>query len=226
MRSGSIAFAGAAGLAAALLTTLPANAALLTLVVLDNGILIGSATSSTGHLVFSSASDPEFSTIDVTVTGVPLLPVPDLGTISTDVSTSAGFTGTHVLTILAKQEGIGSIAINPGTVSFTANGLIGAPGPTTESFLLNGTAVASHTFPAAAGPDSASAPTPGGLLSSETEAVHATFTAGLQDQEATVEFKSTTVIPEPSTWAMMMLGFAAIAFATYRKARRGAAFAT
>jgi hypothetical protein len=224
MRSGSITFAGAAGLAAALLTSLPANAGLLTLVVLDNGALVGSDNSSTGQLTFTT-SDSNFSDINVTVTGVPLLPVPDLGTVSTDISTSAGFTGTHVLTILAKQSELGSIAINPGTVTFTANGLIGAPGPTTESFLLNGTSVASHVFPAAAGSANASAPTPGGLLSSETEAIAATFTADSQDQEATVEFRS-TVIPEPSTWAMMMLGFAAIAFAAYRKARRGAAFAT
>ena len=215
MRSGSIAFAGAAGLAAALLTTLPANAALLTLLVTDNGVLVGSASSSTGHLVFSSSADPEFSTIDITVSGVPLLPAPDLGTVSTDVSTSSGFTGTHIITILAKQSGLGPIAINPGKVSFTANGLIGAPGPTTESFALNGTTVASHTFPASFGSDSASAATPGGLLSSETEGVAATFTAALQDQEATIEYAATgTVVPEPSTWAMMMLGgFAFLGFA-------------
>ena len=151
MRSGSIAFAGGAGLAAALLTTLPANAALLTLLVTDNGVLVGSASSSTGHLVFSSSADPEFSTIDITVSGVPLLPAPDLGTVSSDVSTSSGFTGTHILGIFVKQSGFGSFQVNPGTVTFTANGLIGAPGPTTESFLMNGASVASVTFPAAAG---------------------------------------------------------------------------
>ena len=142
MRSGSITFAGAAGLAAALLTSLPANAGLLTLVVLDNGALVGSDNSSTGQLTFTT-SDSNFSDINVTVTGVPLLPVPDLGTVSTDVSTSSGFTGTHILGIFVKQSGIGSFEVNPGTVTFTANGLVGAPGPTTESFLLNGTMVAS-----------------------------------------------------------------------------------
>ena len=224
MRSGSIPFAGAVGLAAALLTTLPANAALLTLLVTDNGALVGSASSSTGHLVFSTTTDPAFSTIEITVTGVPLLPAPALGTVSSDVSTSSGFTGTHILGIFVKQSGIGSFEVNPGTVTFTANGLVGAPGPTTESFLLNGTMVASKTFPAAAGSASAFAPTPAGLLSSESEGIAATFTKGFQDQEATVEFAA-TVVPEPSTWAMIMLGFAGLCFAGYRRAHGGAAFA-
>ncbi len=30
-----------------------------------------------------------------------------------------------------------------------------------------------------------------------------------------------TVVPEPSTWAMMMLGFAGLGFTGYRKARSG-----
>jgi hypothetical protein len=32
-------------------------------------------------------------------------------------------------------------------------------------------------------------------------------------------------VPEPSTWAMMALGFAGLAFAGYRRSRKGAAFA-
>jgi hypothetical protein len=31
-------------------------------------------------------------------------------------------------------------------------------------------------------------------------------------------------VPEPSTWAMMLLGFAGLGFAGHRKARNGAAF--
>jgi hypothetical protein len=32
----------------------------------------------------------------------------------------------------------------------------------------------------------------------------------------------TPAVPEPSTWAMMLLGFAGLGFAGYRTARRGA----
>jgi hypothetical protein len=73
---------------------------------------------------------------------------------------------------------------------------------------LNGTTVASHTFPASFGSDSASAATPGGLLSSETEGVAATFTAALQDQEATIEYVPPSLVrgiaalgrPDTSWW--------------------------
>jgi hypothetical protein len=39
-----------------------------------------------------------------------------------------------------------------------------------------------------------------------------------------VEVVSTSV-PEPSTWAMMLLGFAGLGFAGYRKGKGAAAFA-
>ena len=34
-----------------------------------------------------------------------------------------------------------------------------------------------------------------------------------------------SVVPEPATWGMMLLGFAGLAFADYRGSRKGAAFA-
>ncbi len=36
---------------------------------------------------------------------------------------------------------------------------------------------------------------------------------------------NSTAIPEPATWAMLMLGFAGLGFAGYRGSRNGAAFA-
>ena len=41
---------------------------------------------------------------------------------------------------------------------------------------------------------------------------------------AALDFASPAV-PEPSTWAMMALGFAGLAFAGHRRSRKGAAFA-
>ena len=35
----------------------------------------------------------------------------------------------------------------------------------------------------------------------------------------------TATVPEPSTWAMMLLGFAGLGFAGYRKSRKAAALA-
>ena len=45
---------------------------------------------------------------------------------------------------------------------------------------------------------------------------------GTPTSPITDEFSvSATVVPEPSTWAMMLLGFAGLAFAGYRRARAG-----
>ena len=46
----------------------------------------------------------------------------------------------------------------------------------------------------------------------------------MNDGFVTISLEST--VPEPSTWAMMLLGFAGVGFAGYRRARRSrAAFA-
>ena len=51
------------------------------------------------------------------------------------------------------------------------------------------------------------------------------FTAGpAGDSEGL--FGALTVVPEPSTWAMMLIGFAGLAFAGYRRTRKIAAPAT
>jgi len=46
------------------------------------------------------------------------------------------------------------------------------------------------------------------------------FTAG-PDGESHGLFGALTVVPEPSTWAMMLLGFAGLGFLGYRRARKG-----
>ncbi len=40
------------------------------------------------------------------------------------------------------------------------------------------------------------------------------------------EYTNTSAIPEPSVWALMLLGFAGLGFAGYRATRKGLAFAT
>ena len=102
--------------------------------------------------------------------------------------------------------------------TFTVNGLINDPGPTTESTFADGALLASHTFPVALldgsfGPVSAAT---GAFTSDETQfAIN--FTAGSQSFGGSAEL--TTEVPEPSTWAMMLLGFAGLGLVGYRKAK-------
>jgi hypothetical protein len=45
------------------------------------------------------------------------------------------------------------------------------------------------------------------------------------DDSFTLDVVAAAVAPEPSTWAMMLLGFAGLGFAGFRVSRKGAAFA-
>ena len=65
------------------------------------------------------------------------------------------------------------------------------------------------------------------LLTIDTNAVR--FTTGtlavIDSQTSDLNGFAPSAVPEPSTWAMMMLGFAGLGFAGYRKSRKSAAFA-
>ena len=39
-------------------------------------------------------------------------------------------------------------------------------------------------------------------------------------RQSVVVFDATTAVPEPATWAMMLLGFAGLGFVSYRKTRK------
>ena len=51
------------------------------------------------------------------------------------------------------------------------------------------------------------------------------FTYALVDPPLAATPLSAAIVPEPSTWAMMLIGFAGLAFAEYRRSRKRAAFA-
>jgi len=51
------------------------------------------------------------------------------------------------------------------------------------------------------------------------------FAQGNPDQELSAVSTIPGAVPEPSTWAMLLLGFAGIGFMAYRRSHKGAAFA-
>jgi hypothetical protein len=192
---------------------LPASAT-LQIEVFDNGTLIDDITGITTGAATITTNDANFANITISAQGSPILPKADLSSVTLDVTTGSGFSGTHTLTVDTLQS---SITGTGNTLStFTVDGLVNDPGPTTESTFADGALLASHTFPVALldgsfGPVSAAT---GAFTSDETQfAIN--FTAASQSFGGSAQL--TTGVPEPSTWAMMLVGFAGLGFAAYRQ---------
>jgi hypothetical protein len=196
----------AAAAAAALASAGPAHAT-LTLTLTDNGVpqTLLETTPSPGNLIGTLTGDPNFSDVTIDITGVPAVPAPDLGTVTLSVTGATG--AGHTLDITATQTGLAVPAGFAGLTTDTYNGLVGAPGPVTETMLVNGAVLNTETFPPTAGALDA-AFTDAGLpaIASNAELFDAAFTAADQDLEATMEFSG---VPEPATlglFAIMLLG--------------------
>jgi hypothetical protein len=218
------------GCAVALAAAPVAHSAVLNISVFDNGTLVGSAPPSTfGISTFSDNGtlDPNFASIVVRANGPLILPNADLSSVTLDISAAAGFVGTHVLTIDVFQTGVSSPAGSNTESTFTVNNLIGAPGPTTESDFFNGTSstlgTLLHTASFPAGTTNATVgpllDTIGPALTADAQQYMITFSAPVESANDTIQTISRAAIPEPSTWAMMLLGFAGLGFVSYRKAK-------
>ena len=194
----------------------PANAT-LQIEVFDNGALIADITGITTGAASLTTNDANFANITINAQGSPILPKADLSSVTLDATTSSGFSGTHTLTVDTLQS---SITGTGNTLStFTVDGLVNDPGPTTESTFADGALLASHTFPVALldgsfGPVSAAT---GAFTSDETQfAIN--FTAASQSFGGSAQL--TTGVPEPKTWAMLIAGFGLMALLGVRRSRR------
>lgn len=203
--------------------TIP-SAAALDIEVFDGATLVDTVTSVSGSAVLST-TDANFSEIGVVATGVPLLPNADLSTVTLNVKSASG--GTHVLTVDVFQTGVSAAAGTTVLSTFTTNDLVGDPGPTVEGTFFNGTATTlgtplqTHTFPVGDLVDSAGpfANTLGTALFADAHQYMITFTAAGQSSNDTIQL-TTGVIPEPSTWVMLVSGFGLMALVGLRRRRR------
>lgn len=225
----------ASGACAAALAAAPvAHSAVLNIEVLDNGTLVGSAVSTFGIATFQDAGilDPNFSSILVRADGPPLFPGADLSTVTLNISASAGFVGTHTLTIDVFQTGVSALAGSTTNTSFTVNNLIGVPGPTTESTYFNGTSSTLGTllqtaaFPAGTSTESIGPlmNTLGMALTADAQQYVIKFATPVESANDTIQL-TTVAVPEPSTWAMLVLGFAGIGLAGLTRRRKGLRYA-
>ena len=205
--------------ACALLAAAAPASATLQIEVFDNGAFVAEVTGiTTGAVTLTAdAADPNFSNITINVQGSPILPKADLSSVTLDATTSSNFSGTHTLTVDTLPR---SITGTGNTLStFTVNGLVNDPGPTTERTFADGALLASHTFPVALldgsfGPVSAAT---GAFTSDETQFV-INFTAASQSFGGSAQL--TTGVPEPKTWAMLIAGFGLMALLGVRRSRR------
>src|SRR3954470_6335411 len=127
----------------------PAAHATLNCSVLVDGATIGSCLpSNNGALSLpSTVTSPLFSSISLNGSAFPALPNEDLSTVSLDVTSGTGFTGTHTLELRIFNTGFPTLGPETLTSTFTVNNLIGGPfGPTTLNAYINGTASTLGTF--------------------------------------------------------------------------------
>jgi PEP-CTERM motif len=204
---------GAAFLAA--IGSTPAGAT-LQIEVFDNGTLIDNVTGITTGAASLTANDANFANITINAQGSPILPNADLSSVTLDATAGVGFTGSHELTIDVSQSAITGRGNTLST--FTVNGLVNDPGPTTESTFADGGLLASHTFPVALldgsfGPVS----TATGAFTSDEIQFAVDFTAARQSFGGSAQL--TTNVPEPSTWAMLLLGFGLLAWVGHSRTR-------
>jgi PEP-CTERM motif len=118
-----------------------------------------------------------------------------------------------------------SVAIAPTSEGLTINSF-NLPYPL--SYAADGTGeLFIGTFPTSFGCDNepasfcviitnAGGPIPGGLVAFETTVTNGLWSTG----NVTVTASAIEVVPEPSTWAMMLLGFMGLGYAGYRRAKR------
>lgn len=201
---------------AAALIALPASASTLDIEIFDNGTLIDSVSSVSGAATLTS-SDAIFSNITVAAQGSPILPRADLSSVTLDATAAATFTGSHTLTVDIFQTGVTG---GGGTRStFTVNGLVNDPGPTTESSFAGGVLQATHTFPVglldgSAGPFNGIAP----AFTTDELQYTVDFTAKAQSFGGSAQL--VTNIPEPATWASIVIGFVGLGLLGWRRSPR------
>jgi len=195
---------------------------LLTVSVLDDGVAVALACSggTTGNINCLGGST-HYSSIIVSAQGVPLLPDPDLSSLTINATATSG--GTHTITVDVFQTGINTPPPSTILSTFTINHLVGAPfGPSTLSDYINGTAttlgtpLASQSFVSGDITDTVLKSNPVGVaIIADAMQYVVTTTAAAQSMTDTIQMVK--AVPEPASLGLLGVGLLGLGFAASRK---------
>ena len=192
----------------------------------DGAGITTEATSTTGTASLAGFTFGDF-VLNASATGSPIAQEP---TFLTNSLNATATTGVHTLNVFVTQTGLSSpTGINTFLSTFTANEFVGTgiSSVLEQTFIstsdasFGGTLLASQTFTAAGGNTAIFAPTPS-LSPLYSETVEYTITTNGTGVGLVNNTVNISAVPEPATWAMMILGFAGVGFMAYRRKDRAA----
>ena len=210
---------------AAFLVTLAsgADASVVTIGVSSDG---GSqvTTSGTNSAVFTGSAGV-FNINTISATAAPALPIDLLDSTSLDVVSTA--LGLHTLTVFITAQGLLTpTGLNTFVSNFTENTLPAGYTVTEQTFissanaLFTGTLLSSASFTNIGTSVQSALANAGSGPYSLTE-VYTINANGSGTASSTINISA---VPEPSTWAMMILGFIGVGFMAYRRNDKQAGF--
>ena len=228
--------AAAIPLASSLILATGAHATTITIGLQETGfngnnILVVGSPSNTGSNSVTGVSFGTWTVNTVTAEDVTVLGLPSiLNSNAQDISTTTAGTLKVYVTDVGLTVPLNSVDFK---TDFAVNDLADIAGATlTSYFNQNNSAFGTTTtidsaFFSAIGSANGPGKTVLGVTSpySITEVYTLTHLAGLSGNDnVTIDLNGVGSIPEPSTWAMMLLGFASLGFAGYRASRKTPAF--
>ena len=182
-------------------------------------LFAGPASAATIDYIFSGTAS--FTLNGVTFTDDPftLTYVSNTSTISsgggefTNVGVGTFVSGSTSVTLTGD---INEVILLPSSDTMSFGQVVFSPFNVADEAIVNSAFGGSYKL-------STAFPLTSGSLNPPTAATYSTNGGALvfaDDSFTTVSFQATGGVPEPSTWAMMLLGFAGLGFAGYRRGRK------